>query len=297
MSSHKDLQIMSQVARLYYEKDMTQQEIARKVGLSRQKVSRLLTRARQEGVVRITILDPRNPDHALEMALKEEFGLQNVVLAASEGLVEHTLRRQIGIAAAHFLTRTLEQGQQVGIGWGRTLEAMVNAVNFDSSIEIHVIPLLGGIGDMAPSFQVNELALRLAEELGGTFQFFHLPAFVYDREAWEILMRTDEVERISHQWSKVRPAVVGIGQIELQKFSSVFFTEGASPPVVDVIEGSGVVGDICGRFYDIDGQSIELGGGVIGISMDAVRELPEVIAVAGGLPKVRAITGALRGGI
>jgi DNA-binding transcriptional regulator LsrR (DeoR family) len=296
VSYRQDLQLMAQIARLYYEKNLTQQDIADQLNLSRQKVSRMLLRAREEGIVRITVLDPIPTNRDLERELQEVSGLRHVVLIAGEGLEEETLRRRIGLAGAEFISRMIVDGQEVGIGWGRTLNALVNALPKAHKKEISVIPLVGGIGGLAPAFQVNELARKLAEALGGSYRFFHLPAFTYDQEVWESLMRTEEMDSISKHWASVNPAIVGIGHVGLQHASTMFFGEYIPPAHLAQLEAKGAVGDICGRFYDISGNPVAVGAGVIGISIADLAAAPEVVAVAGGLEKTRAIIGALKGG-
>jgi deoxyribonucleoside regulator len=115
VSYRQDLQLMAQIARLYYEKNLTQQDIADQLNLSRQKVSRMLLRAREEGIVRITVLDPIPTNRDLERELQEVSGLRHVVLIAGEGLEEETLRRRIGLAGAEFISRMIVDGQVVGI--------------------------------------------------------------------------------------------------------------------------------------------------------------------------------------
>lgn len=296
MSYRQDLELMAQIAKLYYEKRLTQQAVAEQLNLSRQKVSRMLLRAREEGVVRITVVDPVPTNRDLEREFQEVSGLRQVVLVAGEGLEEETLRRRIGLAGAEFISRTIMDGQEVGIGWGRTLNALVNALPECHKKEVSVIPLVGGIGDLAPAFQVNELARRLAEALGGSYRFFHLPAFTYDLEVWETLMQIKEVDSISKHWARVNPAIVGIGHVGLQHASKMLFGEYMPPIHLAQLEAKGAVGDICGRFYDISGKPVTVGAGVIGISIADLAAVPEVIAVAGGLEKTRAIIGALKGG-
>ncbi len=297
MSSRQDLQLMAQVAKLYYEESLTQQAIAEQLNLSRQKVSRMLLRAREEGIVRISVFDPLPANRELERELQEISGLRQVVLVGGEGLEEETLRRRIGVAAAEFISQTIVDGQEVGIGWGRTLAALVNALPKAHKKDVSVIPLVGGIGELAPAFQVNELARRLAEVFGGSYRFFHLPAFTYDQEVWETLMRTKEVASISEHWTRLNPAIVGIGHVELQHASTMFFGDYIPPVHLAQLEAKGAVGDICGRFYDIRGNPVTVGAGVIGISISDLAAVPERIAVAGGLEKTRAILGAIRGGL
>lgn len=291
-----DIQLMVQVARLYYENDQNQEEIARQMNITRQKVSRLLIEARVQGIVRIAILDPDPGDPQLRQALKETFRLNEVVLAASDGLSGDQLRTAIGIAAGEHLRRVMQDGRNVGIGWGRTLFEAVKTLRRNGQRRIHVTPLIGGIGDLSPFFQVNELARNLAEAFDGTYRYLYAPAFIQDKTILESLVKTQEIAQVMDLWSRLDVAVVGIGQVEFQQISSMFFVDHIPPRTLAQLEAKGTVGDICARFFDQLGKEVLPATGVIGVSLDQLRAIPEVIGIAGGMEKVRAVLGALRGG-
>jgi deoxyribonucleoside regulator len=291
-----DIQLMVQVARLYYENDQNQEEIARQMNITRQKVSRLLIEARVQGIVRIAILDPYPGDPQLRQALKETFRLNEVVLAASDGLSGDQLRTAIGIAAGEHLRKVMQDGRSVGIGWGRTLFEAVKTLRHNGQRRIHVTPLIGGIGDLSPFFQVNELARNLAEAFDGTYRYLYAPAFIQDKTTLESLIKTQEIAQVMDLWSRLDVAVVGIGQVEFQQISSMFFVDHIPPRTLAQLEAKGTVGDICARFFDQLGKEVLPATGVIGVSLDQLRAIPEVIGIAGGMEKVRAVLGALRGG-
>ena len=296
MSICEELQTMLRAARLYYEDGLTQQQVADELGLSRPKVSRLLTRARAEGIVRITIVDPFATFGEVEQHLVETFGLREAVVIAGEGLSEEALRRRLGLAAASYLRRTLRDGLRVGVGWGRTLRATVEALNNERQVAIHAVPLIGGIGQVSPSFQVNDLARRMAEAFGGTWQALYAPAFVGDTQARDALLNHPDVKLVMEGWETLDVALVGIGHFAFQRQSSMFFAEYMAQTLLQELEERGAMGDLCGRFFDIYGRQCILEAGVIGISLDQLKALDHVIGVAGGKEKMTAILGALRGG-
>jgi deoxyribonucleoside regulator len=296
MSEREDLQLMVQVARLYYENDQTQEEIARQLNITRQKVSRLLIEARAQGIVKIAILDPSPGDPQLREDLKNMFHLHDVVLAASDGLEGDQLRTSIGMTAAEHIKKVMQDGKSVGVGWGRTLFEAIKTLRRNGQKRIHVVPLIGGIGDLSPFFQVNELARRLSEAFNGTYRYFYAPAFIQDNSILESLIKTQEIAQVMEQWDKLDVAFVGIGQVEFQQISSMFFADHIPPKTLAQLESKGTVGDICARFFDSEGKEILPETGVIGIGLDQLRAIPEVIGIAGGIEKVRAVLGALRGG-
>ncbi len=296
MDNRDEIQLMVQVARLYHENQLNQEEVARRLNLTRQKVSRLLIAAKLQGIIRTVVYDPTPGDSNLGNELKRRFHLHEVVLTPGENLEGNQLRAAIGLVAAEYLKRNLPADQNVGIGWGRTLYETVNLIGKSEQKHINVIPLIGGIGDISPFFQVNELVRQLANAFDGTYRHFYAPAFVEDNTVLVNLLKTQEIAQSFELWAKLDVAVVGIGHVEFQKISSMFFADHITPQTLSLLESKETVGDICARFFDIRGTQVFPELGVVGINLGQLKAIPEVIAIAGGMEKVRAVLGALRGG-
>jgi deoxyribonucleoside regulator len=285
---------MAQVARLYYEDDQTQEEIAAALGLSRPKISRLLRQARDEGIVQISIHDPLDSDEPLAQQLLQAFDLKTaIVVPSGSGLTN----RHLGHAAARYLAETLHDGDALGIGWGRTLCEVVNALpDREREAHVHVVPLVGGLGQVSPSFQVNELAQRLAMSFGGTWQCLYAPAILESQEALNTLAAQPDIQRITERWSHLKYALVGIGNSDFHSEVRVLFIDYLRPEVQDSLRAAGAAGDICVRFFDGEGIPCPSNVSVLGIDLAQLKAVEQVIAVAGGANKVDAILGALRGG-
>jgi DNA-binding transcriptional regulator LsrR (DeoR family) len=296
MSTHKELQMVLRAARLYYEDGLTQQQVADELGVSRPQVSRLLTRSRMEGIVRITIVDPFATFEEVEARLVETFGLRQAVVAAGEWLSGEPLRRRIGLAVAEYLRRVLNDGLRVGIGWGRTLHAVTEALSVEQRANIQVFPIIGSMGQVSPSFQVNDLARGLAEAFGGDWQAFYAPAFVGEPQARDALLCHPDMKTVMEAWDSLDMALVGVGYFASQRQSSMFFAEYIDEALLRELEVRKAVGDLCGRFFDIQGEQCVRESGVIGISLEQLRALGHVVGIAGGEEKVVAILGALHGG-
>jgi DNA-binding transcriptional regulator LsrR (DeoR family) len=298
MYTRDEVQLMVQVARLYYEYNLTQEEIATHLNITRQKASRLLISAREHGIIKTIIVDPfpRNMDFDLTEELKIRFNLKEVEVVPGELLEGEQLRTGIGLAAAGYLHRSLKDSQTVGVGWGRSLHRAINLIPKNEHKRIHAVPLIGGIGDVSPYFQVNELVAALAAAFSGTYRPLYAPAFIEQDDVLHDFLKTQEVVQISEYWNKLDVAIVGIGQVEFQKISSMFFAEHITRPTLAMLEEQGAVGDICARFFNSKGIKILPNLGVIGIQLDQLKSIPQVIAIAGGMEKINAILGALRGG-
>ena len=186
--SAPDLYLLSKVSTLYYLRDQTQQEIAERLRLSRPAVSRLLRDAQTHGIVQITISPPRGLHIDLESRLEEQFGLGVVRIVPTEpGTSPDLLRRQIGAAAAAFLSRTVHPGDTIGLAWGTTLSAMVQAMAPMATDGVHVVQTLGGIGPPAAEAYAAELVRRLAQLLGAVPVLFPVPGVVATTEVRDVL--------------------------------------------------------------------------------------------------------------
>lgn len=293
-----DLRQVILAARLYYEQDRTQEEVAQELGLSRPTVSRLLRRAREEGIVQIQIFDPfiRNSDLA-EM-LCQKTGLRTVMITKSIANRSVALRH-LAIAARDLLERTLKPNEMVGIGWGRTLHAVAQtlAQRPFPVPGLQAVPLLGGLGQISPNFQVHEIIRLIVDSLGGDWRQLYVPAIVEDEEVQVSLLKSPDVDQVFQSWNRLTLALVGIGNVSFDQEMQMLFAKYLDAQTRARLEERGAVGDICMRFFDLTGKPVEDGlRGVIGIELDQLKRIPQVIAVAGGREKANAILGAIRGG-
>jgi len=289
---------MLQCCRLYYDNGASQEEIARSLGISRPKVSRLLQRARDDGLVQIHIVDPFTQHAELEQALAETFGLRRAIVAAGAATNADLVRKRIGWAGARYLEEVVRDGQKIGIGWGRTLHTTIESLGGTRREAVIVLPLVGGLSRIPPSFQVNELARRAAKALGGTWQPLYTPAFVDTEAQRQALLDSADVRLVTDQWQTLDIALIGIGHFGYQAELRMLFADYVNTESQRELEHAGAVGDICARFFDIHGQPVTKARWkeLVGIDLPQLRRLEHVIGVAGGPPKAEAILGALRGG-
>lgn len=296
MLSRNALRQIILAARLYYNEGETQDEVARHLGISRPKVSRLLRQARDEGIVQITVSDPFAIHGGLATALCEATGLNQAVVVPGIVSDAELTRRRLGIAAARFLEETLRDGEILGVGWGRTLHAAAASLEARPLNGLVAVPLLGGLGQIAPSFQVQELTRQFAEAFNGTWRQLYVPAIVEDDDGRATLLASRDVKAVMEEWGRLTTALVGIGNVNFDAEVQTLFSSYLDNATQSRLRAKGAVGDICMRFFDHSGQSIADGlRGVIGVDLPQLRRTAKVIAIAGGAEKSEAILGALRG--
>jgi len=294
-----DKRLLYEIAKNYYELDKTQSEIASSLGISRSQVSRALKQAKDEGIVVVKLIPPGLDFAGLEEKLRSTFGLSDVVVISGKAGPSRLLTQNLGMAGANYLDRELRPGQVIGVSWGATLRELVAALGSikPEPREIMAIPLLGGQGQASPDLQVNDIASRVAMAFGGSHLYLHAPSFVDTPEARNMMMNDSNIRNVASKWAAADVAVVGVGCFVPP---STLLEEGGFPPdeLEDLVR-MGVVGDICMRFFDEQGQPVDtpLGDRIIGASLDQLRAIDCVVAVAGGVNKAASILGALRTGV
>ncbi len=276
------------VAKLHYEGDMSQVQIAKQLGLSTATISRLLQKARAEGIVRIEVRDIFAPDE-LGAQLAKKLGLQKVIAvdAPATGILA---------ALAAPLSRVLQDqnlgtGSVLMVGWGRTVSAIIDA-GLPSMPGVAVVPSTGGMQQHAQHFQSNEFSRRAAEVTGGTPYFIHAP-YLPTAEALDFFLGDSSVQDSVALWDRLDAAVVGIGMP--YGLERPYSGDASNPdPVL-----ANAAGDVVRHYFDSTGQVIDWHGEgrMIAVSCEQLRATPLVIGVAVGDEKVASIIGAARAGL
>jgi DNA-binding transcriptional regulator LsrR (DeoR family) len=299
MARLDEQRLMTRVARMYHEQGLRQTEIAETLNLSQSTVSRLLKRAEQEQIVRVTVRVPYGVYPDLEEALVATFGLRDAVVADSvRGDDDEGVARDIGRAAAYYLETTLGQGECIGISsWSSTLLAMVNVMHqVPRPMGARVIQILGGAGEPQAKVHAAYLAGQLAQLVRGQVTFLPAPGLVDSAEVRQVLLNDSSIREVIKAFDEITLALVGIGTVEpsplLASSGNIF-----SAQELETLRQNGAVGDILYRFYDAEGEIVQtpLAARVTGMALESLRGVTRVIGVAGGARKLDAIRGALHG--
>lgn len=289
--------LMTSVARMYYLDGLGQSEIANIRGVSRSTVSRLLTTARERGIVRISVdeFDPRDRD--LEARLVDRFGLRQAVVIRGMGGTPASIRRAVGYFAAPVLAGWIGNQQLVGLAGGRTLGELVH--NLEPRVRgpgPAIVQLMGTIGSNPGRIDASELSRTLARRFQGTFLTLNAPAFAQSQRARDLFLSHDEIRSIWSAFDSLDLALVGVGSLE----ESAIVERGVlTDAVYAELRAAGAVGEMCGRFFDDRGRECvsEMRDRVVSIGLDALRRCDDVAAVVSGPTRARALRAAIRGGI
>lgn len=287
--------LMATIARRFYLDGLNKVQIADELGISRFKVARWLAAAQEQGIVRIEIDTPAEFDAERSAALRTRLGLSTVIIVDTPGSPAELLRRNVAQVGAQLLEGLLDDGEVLGIAWGRTMVELTAAVT--TLPPCTVVQLCGAFGGGAESRRSPvELVTHLARVSGGEAYPLHAPLLVTDPDAARVLRRQPEVAQTMRRFDDVTTAVLSIGAWQPTE-STVF--DGLDDVERRRIAAHGVCGEACGVLVDAEGRVLTepLADRLIAIDHEQLRSIPRVIALATGAARATAVLAIARSGL
>ena len=290
-------ELLARAAAMYYQQELTQNEIAAALDLSRVKVYRLLKEARETQIVRILIDWPIKRSLDLEARLVERFDLDRALVLQTGATDPALLRRQIAQLAARYLEGALADHDTLAICFGSTTYEVISAIRIDFQANVHVVQATGSLPHALKEFDSSALTRQLAQKLGGEAHYLSSPLLADSVAAAAVIRDQAIVGRTLEQARRADIALVGIG--DLDPATSGFVRAGvADSQQLRAYREAGAIGDMAWQIFDRSGKRFpcELNQRIIGVRLKELRDLPQTVAVAVGVDKAAAITGALQSG-
>ncbi len=290
-------EVLVHVAEMYYERGLTQAEISGFIGVTRSAVSRMLTEAKRKGIVETRVHRPMRFDGGLAGQLVSRFGLHAAyVLVWNRSGQYDKLRERIGQAAALVLRDLLRPGLLVGVGWGTTIAATIEALEVDPPVPLRVTQLVGVLGSSTYAFNAQALAESLARKLKGEGSYLYTPFLVEDRSTARSLLRHRSVREAMRLGRRCDIALLGVGTTE-PEHCSLYMSGHITHQELEELRTAGAVGDVNGYHYDDKGNilAIEFNSRLVAIAPRDLLHIPVRMGIAAGKAKARSILGALRG--
>lgn len=299
MLTNEQHRLLYRIAQAYYFDGLTQQQIADRFGLSRPKVSRLLQKGRDSGIIDITLVPPPDGMAKLERELESKFGLQEAVVVRVSDPCDHpSVVRELGSPAAECLNRYISGEQVIATAWGTSILAAINAISPRSWPDVTVVQMIGGLGPSDTLEHSAELTQRLARRLGAKLRLMPAPGIVATREMAESLKADPQIASVFRLAAQADVALVGLG---VPNPHSMIVRSGIILGKEDIehLQKLGAVGDIALRYMDSHGSAIdlEINKRIIGLTLEQIRKISRVIGIAGGVNKHEIVRAALRGEI
>lgn len=298
MELSRDVQKLVQISKMYYFEGMTQENIAKEVGISRSAVSQLLTEAKNAGLVQITIKDPAVNNQELAGELERRFGLKKCIVVPTTLKDSRMLLRMVVSQAEHVMQDMMVSHSSFGMAWGTACFEFMKSFPDDTALcDITVVPLIGGSPLVADEFQINECVRQFAGKVSGTPMFMYFPGIAESLNDRNSFYESIYMQPIIEQWRQLDYAVIGVGRMQEMPGSNQFSAENILSRILKHPDCA--VGDLCARYFNIRGEFIRCSHNdrLIGIDEEGLRNTKAVMAIAVGGYKVFPIIGALNSGV
>lgn len=283
-----DIDLIVSVAIDYYQNNISQTDIAKKIHASRPTVSNLLKRAKELGIVKIYIHHPQYKKHKQQSIIKEKYQLDTVLITSDGGDPNHQ-KELVGKACANYLKNHLPNLKQIGIGWGTTLYEFVEAMPPLKHPAIEIVSLMGGFGIENVKFHSNHLTYKLAERLQGTPIFFNAPAIAESIEIKHIFKQSQLFSDMMAKTDQLDAIILGVGNpTESSTYRKLgFIDEGNAQD----LERKGAIVDILANFYNQAMEEVpsDLSDRMIGLPLDHIKKAKKRIILASGEEKIPAL--------
>ena len=295
MQSHEDMLV--QVARLYYEDQLTQADIGRRLNTSRSTVSRMLKECRDMGVVRIQINYPWKRIHQLEKELCQLYDLRECrILESKDRPVEQTLKG-MGLLAADFLDDFLQDGMTLGVSYGRSIAAVIEQLSPTRHIDLTVVQILGALGSGNPLIEGPDLVRSIANIYKAKYHYLYTPLLVESNHTRDLLIQQPNISDTLERGRQADAVIIGIGAHDNDD-SGLIWTGYMGKKEFAFLKSRGAVGHMAAQHYDQEGNVLDVGLNkrVVSIGLESLKQIETVVAVAGSAEKAESIRGALNGG-
>ncbi len=284
-------------AELYYEKQISQTEIAKELDCSRSTVSRLLAEAMDSGVVHISINRPVEKIQGLANQIRTQYKLKDVVVVAG-GISNEQVLENVGYASAEMLSRILHPNTVIGISFGITLQHMVERMDeFTYDCEgCEVVQLMGGLGTGDPRIDGPELARRMALHLGATYRFIQAPAVLQSPNLTQQLIKEPYIAETINYAKKAEITISSVGSLA-DNLSSMERSGYLKKENRSGYQSKGAIGHSLGRLIDENGDPIDhpYNNSVVGVTLDVLKNAKWSIGIGANPMKAPVFIAAIKG--
>ena len=290
-SADKRIERMVTIARMYYEQDMTQNEIAKALGISRPLVSILLTEAKSCGIVTFQIHDVANTQQLLVNQLEQKFPGIQFQIVPDEGTADDT-DNLLAKTAFQYCFHRLSDVKNIGVGWGSMLSRMTTVIEETAGAKAHtdrnIFPLVGGIRTSYRGYHTNEIVRMIGEKTGSDVHYLYFPAFFDETADLEYIKGMEDFQFINQLWSNMDVALISISNYPSYPDVGVKYRFGN-----DLMKKN-AVGRLLAYYYDIHGELIDPWiNGAMQPDMQQLRDSGQVVAVCSTQLRPECVIGAL----
>lgn len=287
-------------ARLYYVQELTMEEIATEMAMSRSSISRLLSYAREVGLVEITVHAPQDGIDTLAQRLSHQFGLTAEIVPTPARASDTERLSRVARAAARLIAAIADDNASIGVAWGTTVSAIAREIPARRLHNAHIVQMNGAANQVTSGLPYASAILeRFAGAFGADVQLFPVPALFDDPHTKDLMWRERSIRRVVEAQENVGMFVFGLGSPRAEVPSHVYSGGYLTGDDTRTLLREGIVGDCATVFYREDGSTdgIDLNLRSSGPSFATIRRIPRRVCVVSSQSKLTALRGALGAGL
>lgn len=290
MSNEK--QLLAEIAYRYYIDDLTQHELSVEFGIGRSSISRMLNKAKEDGIVEFKIQGIDTNIMKLKKEIMKKYNLKTIDIV-DNSLESTTKSDNLAQGASSVISRLLTDHTNIGVSWGETISETVKYMEGRKLNDVHFIPLVGGPSSSNTSYHINAIVYDLANKFKSHSIFINASAIQENKLTAENILTSQYFAELIQYWKNIDVAIVGIGGILSTKNSQ--WRDLLSEDDYEFLKLFDAAGDLCCRFVDKHGNLIvgDLNDRTIGIDAEIFNNIPKRIGIAQGKHKISAIKGLL----
>lgn len=290
---NRDLYI--KIAFWYYSVGMTQDEIAKRLNFTRQKVNQIINSLEEQGIVSIHIHGYEQENAEYESILEEKFGLCRVIIAPDYGDPKMAMLKVANVAA-QYLEKTIQQGDVIGVSWGRTLSAVIKDMEYQRKRDCRVVQLVGAQNMDQFLLKSDEIVREMANKLDCPSYILYAPVVVAHEETKQMLLKEKAIQKSFELMRQCNVGLFGIGELT----EDAIMCKNGYIPKEDIrnLRADGFCADLGMNPIRADGSwnDCYLEKRLLNASMECIRDIDNVVAVACGTEKAEAILAVMKSG-
>ena len=284
--------LLSKIAQLYYNEGATQDQISKKINLSRTQVNRYLKEARNRKIVKIEVVVINEKFNEMERLIEKNYKIKECIIVDSNQNI-NDIYKSLSVKFCELIERIIDSIEFIGVGWGKTLYNTLIRSDFKRAYKTQILPLIGGLGITDSDMSTNAIAKIFADKIGGKNLLIHSSALYDTKEVRDMIINESRIKLIMDLYKKINIAVVGIGDLS----PDVTFIKaiGLDNEKINMLKAMGIIGEICGLFIDKNGVFVpnEINDRMISIKFDDLKSIKNVIGISFGNSKIEIIKAAL----
>ncbi len=295
--------IMNAVIYKYYMENKTGAQIAKETGISTPTVSRLLKRAKDEGMLEIKIKEPYMTCILLEQEMKKRYDLNHVMVVPvfeKEGKeTEDDIKKHVALEGARYVQRTIKDGDTIGLNWGGTMYHLIQYLNPCRKVNANIVTMHGSIANCDAKLAVNTLVRRAAMAFGGQSMPLVYDGLFASKEKLNEIKSQESCKNVFQVFEKINMSISGVGDFTSRTGSPLASTQYLKTEELELLEEKEVCCDILLRFFNPSGEECDtnLKDRTLSIDLETYKKIPNKVVVASGSRKEKAIKALLAGNL